>query len=321
MSAGGQAHDARAEREAHATGARDFLPTEQPNVRARELDALSTADAFDVANAEDQTVAHAVARAKSAIVAAIDLVADRLHSGGRYFTVGAGTSGRLAVLDAAELPPTFQSEPSQVQAVIAGGSAALVTAVEGAEDDRAAGAREIDAREIGSRDVVLGLSAGGTTPFVHAALARAKSRGAATIFFACVPADAVRDDADLSIRVVTGPEVVSGSTRLKAGTATKLVLNTISTLAMAKLGKVYGPWMIDVNARGNAKLWQRAVSLVERLTDLARADAELRLREADGRAKVAVAMERLHVGADEARARLSAAGGSLRRALAAGSPW
>lgn len=313
----GPAHDARAQREALATGTRDHLPTEQPNARAGELDALSTADAFDVVNGEDQTVAEAVARAKREIVAAIDLVAQRLQSGGRYFTIGAGTSGRLAVLDAAELPPTFQSEPSQAQAIIAGGSAALVTAVEGAEDDRAAGAREIDAREIGPRDVVLGISAGGTTPFVHAALARAKSRGAATIFFACVPADAVRDDADVSIRVVTGPEIVSGSTRMKAGTATKLVLNTISTLAMVRLGKVHGPWMIDVNARGNAKLWQRAVSLVERLTDLARADAEVRLCEADGRAKVAVAMERLHVGADEARGRLRAAGGSLRRALEA----
>ncbi len=296
-------------------GARDHFPTELPNASAGQLDLLSSSDAFDVVNREDRTVADAVARAKPAIVAAIDLASERLARGGRLFYVGAGTSGRLGVLDAAELPPTFQSDPSQVQAVIAGGARALVSAIEGAEDDRAQGGREMEECGVGPRDVVLCISAGGTTPFVHGALASAKQRGAATVFFACVPFESVPDDADVSIRVITGPEVVSGSTRLKAGTATKLVLNTISTLVMVKLGKTYGPWMVDVNAHGNAKLWQRAISLVARLTGLARNAAEARLREADGHVKTAVVMERLAIDAHEARARLTRASGHLRRVI------
>lgn len=299
-----------------ASSARDHLPTELPNAHSRELDQLSSDEAFDVMNREDQSVAAAVARAKPAIVATIDLVSARLAQGGRLFYVGAGTSGRLGVLDAAELPPTFQSDPYQVQAAIAGGLLALVSAIEGAEDDRAQGEHEMEARGVGPRDVVLCLSAGGTTPFVHGALARAKARGAATVFFACVPFELAPDEADLSIRVITGPEVVCGSTRLKAGTATKLVLNTISTLAMAKLGKIFGPWMIDVNARGNQKLWQRAISLVQELTELPREHAEERLAAADGQVKVAVVMERLALDAGEARARLAQAGGHLRRVLA-----
>ncbi len=297
------------------TGARDHFPTELPNASSNRLDLLSSSDAFDVVNREDRTVADAVARAKPAIVAAIDLASERLARGGRLFYVGAGTSGRLGVLDAAELPPTFQSDPLQVQAAIAGGARALVSAVEGAEDNRVQGGREMDERGVGPRDVVLCISAGGTTPFVHGALASAKQRGAATVFFACVPFESAPDDADISIRVLTGPEVVSGSTRLKAGTATKLVLNTISTLVMVKLGKTFGPWMVDVNARGNAKLWQRAISLVAQLTGLARDAAEARLNEADGHVKTAVVMERLAIDAGEARARLAQAGGHLRRVI------
>jgi N-acetylmuramic acid 6-phosphate etherase len=298
-----------------SSGTRDHLPTEQPNRGSSHLDLLSTDDAFDVVNGEDRTVADAVAHAKPAIVAAIDLIGERLANAGRLFYIGAGTSGRLGILDAAELPPTYQNDPDQVQATIAGGARALVAAVEGAEDDRAQGGREMDARGVGSNDVVLGISAGGTTPFVHGALARARALGAATVFLACVPFESAPDDADVSIRAVTGPEVVSGSTRMKAGTATKLVLNTISTLVMVKLGKTFGPWMIDVNARGNAKLWQRAISLVETLTGLPRGLAEERLKESDGQVKTAVVMQRLSVSAPEARARLARVGGHLRRVI------
>lgn len=295
--------------------ARDHLPTELPNESARELDLLSIGEAFDVMNREDHSVAEAVASAKPAIVKAVELVSDRLANGGRLFYVGAGTSGRLGILDAAELPPTFQNDPDQVQALIAGGARALVGAVEGAEDDRAQGGREMDTRVVGSGDVVLGISAGGTTPFVHGALARARERGCATLFLACVPFESAPDESDVSIRVVTGPEIVSGSTRLKAGTATKLVLNTLSTLVMVRLGKTFGPWMIDVNARGNAKLWQRAVSLIQRLAGLSRSDAEARLTQADGHVKTAVAMERLSIDALEACKRLAAVDGHLRRLL------
>ncbi len=297
------------------TGARDHLPTELPNENAEGLDLLSIDDAFDVVNREDQSVANAVAQAKPAIVAAIALVSDRLAAGGRLFYVGAGTSGRLGILDAAELPPTYQNDPDQVQAVIAGGARALVGAVEGAEDDRAQGANDMSSRGVGSGDVVVGISAGGTTPFVHGALSRARALGASTVFVACVPFAAAPDDADVSIRVITGPEVVSGSTRMKAGTATKLVLNTISTLSMVRLGKTFGPWMVDVNARGNEKLWQRAVSLVENLTGLPRGEAEARLRQADGHVKTAVAMQRLSIDASEARKRLADVDGHLRRLL------
>src|SRR5262249_41435207 len=183
----------------------------------------------------DAGIAAAVARAKPEIVAAIELVSARLAAGGRLFYVGAGTSGRLGVLDAAECPPTFRTEPWQVQGVIAGGARALVAAVAGAEDGGGAGGRGMEERGVGTKDVVFGISAGGTTPYVHGAIAYARASGAATIFLACVPRDLAPDEADVSIRVITGPEVIAGSTRLKAGTATKMVLNLVSTLSMVRL--------------------------------------------------------------------------------------
>ena len=294
---------------------RAHLPTEQANPASAELDRLSIGDAFDVVNAEDARIAAAVALAKPAIVRAIEIVSERLARGGRLFLVGAGTSGRLAVLDAAECPPTFRSEPGQVQGVIAGGARALVSAVEGAEDDRAAGAREMEGRGVGKDDAVLGVAAGGTTPYVHGALAAARAAGAATIFLACVPRELVPDEADVSIRVVTGPEVVAGSTRMKAGTATKMVLNLVSTLSMVRLGKVHGNLMIDVDTRGNAKLRQRGIDLVARLVPCDAHRAETLLDGADGEVKVAVAMGRLDVDAATARSRLAAAGGVLRRVI------
>lgn len=296
-------------------GGRDHLPTERANPASERLDVLSTADAFDVFQAEDATVAAAVAQAKDAIVRTVDLVAERLAGGGRLISFGAGTSGRLAVLDAAECPPTFLSDPGTVVGVIAGGEAALRNPVEGAEDDVDAARGDVDALELGPRDVALGISAGGTTPYVHAALARARERGAATVFFACVAAEDVPDDADVSIRVVTGPEVLAGSTRLKAGTATKLVLNRISTLAMARLGKVHGNLMVDVDARANAKLVERATSLVAGICGVERGVARGLLDSARGRVKLACVMHRHGLDPVAAEARLAQAGGVLRVAL------
>jgi N-acetylmuramic acid 6-phosphate etherase len=294
---------------------RDHFDTERPNPATLALDALSTAAAFDVMNAEDARVAEAVARAKPEIVRAIDLVTERLACGGRLLYVGAGTSGRLGVLDATECPPTFQTDPALVQGVIAGGERALTSAVEGAEDSRAEGARSMTERKVGAPDVVFGIAAGGTTPFVHGALDEARARGAATVFFACVPRDQAPDSADVSIRVITGPEVVAGSTRLKAGTATKLVLNTVTTLAMVRLGKVHGNLMVDVNTRGNAKLWQRGIGLVAKLAQVDHTEAERLLEAAGGAVKTAVVMRARSLSRLEAEDKLQRCGGVLRRAL------
>ncbi len=294
---------------------REHFDTERPNPASEHLDELSIADAFDVMHAEDALISAAIRTAKPEIVRAIDLVAAALGAGGRLLYFGAGTSGRLGVLDASECPPTFHSDPNQVVGVIAGGDRALRSPIEGAEDSRDAGAQDVDAQKVGAQDVAFGIAAGGTTPYVHGALARAKERGAKTVFFACVPRDQARDDADISIRVVTGPEVLAGSTRLKAGTATKLVLNRVTTLAMARLGKIHGNLMVDVETRANAKLWQRGIALVERIVGCDRARAEELLTLADGRVKVASVMGLVRVDASEARARLERSNGFLRRAL------
>lgn len=294
---------------------REHFPTELSNPASAELDRLDAGAAFDVMNAEDAGVAHAVRAAKSEIVRAIELVSERLARGGRLFYVGAGTSGRLGVLDASECPPTFCTDPLLVQGVIAGGESALTRSSEGAEDDRAGGARDLEARGVASRDVVFGITAGGTTPYVHGALESAKKRGAVTIFFACVPKELATDWADISIRVVTGPEVLAGSTRLKAGSATKMVLNMITTLSMARIGKVYGNLMVDVAARGNAKLWQRGIGLVAKIVECDRARAEQLLHAADGSVKIAALMGRRKLDAHAARLLLEHERGSLRRAL------
>jgi N-acetylmuramic acid 6-phosphate etherase len=293
---------------------RASLPTEQANPASADLDRLDLPAAFDVMNREDAGIAAAVARAKPEIVAAIEIVSARLAAGGRLFYVGAGTSGRLGVLDAAECPPTFGTEPSLVQGVIAGGARALVASVEGAEDGRAAGGRELEERGVGKKDVVFGIAAGGTTPFVHGALACARAAGAATIFFACVPRELAPDEADVSIRVITGPEVIAGSTRLKAGSATKMVLNLVSTLSMVRLGKVHGNLMVDVDTRGNAKLRERGIDLVAKLVPCGREPAEKLLDAADGEVKVAVVMGRRSIDASTARSRLADARGFLGRA-------
>jgi len=314
----GRAHDAAAAPMTAASGERDRLPTERANPDSEGLDALDTFAAFDVFQRADEAMVAAVGRAKGSVCAAIDLVAGRLARGGRLIYVGAGTSGRLGVLDAAECPPTFLADPAQVQGVIAGGADALLRPVEGAEDDEAA-ARAALARLAGGPltpdDVVFGITAGGTTPFVHAGVARARDVGAATVFLACVPAALAPDEADVTIRLDTGPEVLAGSTRLKAGTATKLVLNRVTTLAMARLGKVHGNLMIDVDASANAKLVERATTLVATLTGLAREEARALLDRAGMRAKTAVAMHARGVERDEAERLLAEAGGRLAGVL------
>jgi len=294
---------------------RGHLLTEQHNPQSANLDALSLPRAFEVMNAEDRRIADAVAAAKPQIVAAIELVTESLRAGGRLIYVGAGTSGRLGVLDAAECPPTFLTDPDMIQGVIAGGDAALRRSVEHAEDDAAAAVARLDELRVGPPDVVFGIATGGTTRFVHGALRRARDRGARTVFFACVPPEDVLDDANVSIRVLTGPEVISGSTRLKAGLATKMVLNLVSTLAMVRLGKVFGNLMVDVNARGCAKLTDRAIRTTTAATGLPRDGAAALLEKADWHVKTAIVMHHLAVDADEARRRLAAAGGFVRAVL------
>jgi N-acetylmuramic acid 6-phosphate etherase len=294
---------------------RGHLTTELRNARSRELDRLSALEAVDLIQREDVAVHRALYAARESIARAVELVSERLAKGGRLLYVGAGTSGRLAMLDAVECPPTFQSDPRIVQALLAGGEAALVRSVEGAEDDRDAAIRDLRARSLSPRDVVFGIAAGGTTPYVQAALEFAREAGAATIFLACVPIEQIADRADVSIRVVTGPEVLTGSTRLKAGTATKLVLNTISTIAMARLGKVYENLMVDLNTRGNQKLVDRGARIVAELTGLDRAASLELLERAGGEVKVAIVMQRRALDRERASEHLASAGGSLRRAL------
>lgn len=294
------------------------LPTEMRNPASAELDQLATEAAVSLMQAEDRTIHAALETARAEIASAIDLIASRLRAGGRLFYLGAGTSGRLAVLDSVECPPTFQSDPTLVQALIAGGNAALVGAVEGAEDDESAAEHELERRGFGPGDVLFGIAASGTTPFVRAGLAFARAHGASTIFLACVPRDLVADSADISIRVVTGPEVLTGSTRLKAGTATKLVLNTISTLVMVRLGKVHGNLMVAVNTRGNAKLEDRGVRLIEQIGGCDRESALRSLELAEGQVQLAVLMLRRGLDLNAARARLAQCGGSLRAALGGG---
>lgn len=269
---------------------RGRLITEHRNEKSLHLHRLSVCEAFDLINREDANVAKAVAAARENICKATELVIKAFRKGGRLVYVGAGTSGRLGVLDATECPPTFLSDPSMVHGVIAGGAEALIRSVEGAEDSPADGEKAMDEQKIGAKDVVLAIASGGTTAFVHGALRRARQRGAKTVFLACVPENQVSDEADVSIRVLTGPEVVTGSTRMKAGTATKMVLNMITTISMVRIGKVYQNLMVDVNTASNAKLLDRGIRIVRTITDLSRDAARQLLHEAGGHVKTALVM-------------------------------
>jgi len=292
--------------------------TEQRNPSTERIDVASSLEIVDLINAEDARVAAAVRGERAGLARAIDLVVAAFQSGGRLLYVGAGTSGRLGVLDASECPPTFGSDPAQVVGIIAGGLPALTRSAEGAEDDAGAGAAAMDAAAVGARDVVIGIAASGTTPYVRAALERAKGRGAVTALVACSePPRALRDAVDVAIVPLVGPEALTGSTRLKAGTATKLVLNTISTGAMIRIGKVYGNLMVDLMA-WSEKLVDRGERIVMECGAPDRARARAAIDAAGGSVKVAVVMVRAGVDAEGARARLAAAGGSVRRA--AGDP-
>ena len=267
-----------------------ILPTTEKRNRASEnIDKLSTKQIVNLINAEDVLVPAAVARQSKQIAAAIDLIVARFRKGGRLFYVGAGTSGRLGVLDAAECPPTFGVRPSLVQGIIAGGRRALVRAIEGAEDCAQDGAISIRKNRVKASDVVVGLAACGMTPFVHGALKQARQIGAATIFVTCAPEAVGQIPAEIIINPVVGPEVITGSTRMKAGTATKLVLNTLTTGAMVKLGKVYGNLMVDLKAT-NEKLRDRSLRIVMEMTNLSRPGARRLLARAQGKVKAAIVM-------------------------------
>jgi len=294
---------------------RGHLLTEQRNPRTMGLDELDVETAFDVMNLEDASVPAAVAKARPAIVKTVKAVTAAWQAGGRLIYVGAGTSGRLGVLDASECPPTFRSDPEMVRGIIAGGKKALWRSIEGAEDDVDAAQEAIRDMKIKSRDVVMGIATGGTTPYVHAALAEAKRRGATTVFFACVPASQAPTTADIDIRVLTGPEVLTGSTRLKAGTATKLTLNTITTLGMVGLGKTYGNLMVDLNSFACRKLVDRATRVVAEVADVTYERAAATLEAAKGQAKAAIVMARKGLSAESASKALSRVKGRVGELL------
>jgi len=293
---------------------RSNLLTERRLTESMELDAMTVADAVALMNRQDALAVEAVGKVGPEIARAVELVVAALAKGGRLIYFGAGTSGRLGVLDASECPPTFRVPPDMVQGVIAGGNDAMFRAKEGAEDSVEGGAADVDAKAVGPNDVVMGIAAGGTTPYVRGALARARERGARTIFLACVGPTPGEAAVDVQIRPLVGPEVLTGSTRLKAGTATKLVLNTITTVAMVRLGKTYENLMVDLRA-SNVKLWERGTRIVATLTGLDRAAARAALEAAEGHVKLAVVMVKKRVGAAEGKAFLERAGGRLRGAI------
>ncbi|MBN2314186.1 MAG: N-acetylmuramic acid 6-phosphate etherase [Sedimentisphaerales bacterium] len=292
-----------------------ILPTTEKRNRASEnIDQLSTQQIVDLINTEDARVSMAVARQRKQIAAAIDVIVERFRQGGRLFYVGAGTSGRLGVLDASECPPTFGVSPSLVQGIIAGGRRALVRAIEGAEDYPEDGAKAIENKRVRAIDVVVGLAACGMTPFVHGALKQARRIGAATIFVTCAPEAVQHIPAEIIINPVVGPEVVTGSTRMKAGTATKLVLNTLTTGTMIRLGKVYGNLMVDLKAT-NEKLRDRSVRIVMEMTGLSRPRAARLLARAQGKVKAALVMHFRRVDLIRALAILKENGEFLRPAI------
>lgn len=293
---------------------RGYLLTEQVNPNSQNLDQLTSLELVELFNREDAKTLSAIASARTQLAQAIDLIADALGRGGRLFYIGAGTSGRLGVLDAAECPPTFCTPPELVQGIIAGGAGALVRSSEDLEDRQEDGAEAIAMRHITELDVVVGITAGGTTPFVHGAIYAARQRGATTILIACVPESQVEIDADLDIRLLVGPEVLAGSTRLKAGTVTKMALNLLSTSVMVKLGKVYGNRMVDV-AITNKKLHDRALRILQDLTSLSREDAGYLLEISGRRVKLALLMHWTGLNQKEGESLLAEYQDNLRAAV------
>jgi N-acetylmuramic acid 6-phosphate etherase len=297
------------------TRVKDPRVTEQRNPRTVGIDLASPLEIVDLINAEDRTVAETVATQREQIARAVETAEATFRAGGRLFYAGAGTSGRLGILDAAECPPTYGTDPEMVQGLIAGGPPAILKAQEGAEDLPENGARDVDKHGVTARDFLVGIAASGTTPYVRGALARAKELGARTALVACSPPPPdTLAHADIPIVAVTGPEAVTGSTRMKAGTATKLILNMITTGAMIRLGKTYGNLMVDLRAT-NLKLKDRSERIVMEVCDVERAEARRLLEAGDKRVKLAIVMGKLRVDRAEAEAALERAGGVIRRVV------
>jgi N-acetylmuramic acid 6-phosphate etherase len=290
------------------------LGTETRNERTADLDGMPVTDLLTAMNDEDQTVALAVRRALPRIAEAVQAAEASLRRGGRLIYLGAGTSGRIGLLDAVECPPTFGTAPEQVMGLLAGGPGAFITAVEGAEDDPRGAVTDLEEAGLGPADVLVGLAASGRTPYVVGGLEYARGIGAATVSVACNAGAEVSRHADIAIEVVTGPEVLTGSTRLKAGTAEKLVCNMLSTATMVRLGKVYGNLMVDVRAT-NAKLVDRARRIVVQATGADPRDAERALEAAGGHAKTAIMMLLGGMTVEQAAEALRRGDGSIRSAL------
>jgi len=294
--------------------------TEHRNPRSANIDLASPIEIVDIMTAEDRLVPDAVATQREAIARGITLIEQAFRRGGRLFYAGAGTSGRLGILDASECPPTFGSDPALVQGIIAGGVEAVFRAQEGAEDSPEGGANAVDEHGIRSDDVLFGIAASGTTPFVRGALTRAKALGATAGLIACTPIDApYAATLDVSIIPVTGPEVVTGSTRLKAGTATKLVLNMLTTGAMIRMGKTFGNLMIDLKAT-NRKLVDRSERILMEVCDISREASRDLMERSGGRVKQAIVMHALGVSLEAAEAALVAGDGVIRRVIGGDPP-
>jgi N-acetylmuramic acid 6-phosphate etherase len=292
----------------------DHLTTEQNNPESVAIDQMDSFQIASLMNREDLKVVAAVERVLPDVARAIEIVTRRVQAGGRLIYIGAGTSGRLGVLDASECPPTFNTPAALVVGLIAGGQRALTNAIEGAEDNRQAGADDLRAVEVDSKDVVCGIATSGRTPYVLGGLAYAQSLGAATLGVTCNEASELTQVSDVLIAPVVGPEILSGSTRLKAGTATKMVLNMISTGTMIRIGKTFGNWMVDLRAT-NVKLKDRSIRIVSGITGLSREESELLLVRCDGEVKTAIVSHALGVDKIQAQRRLEVCAGRLRAAM------
>jgi N-acetylmuramic acid 6-phosphate etherase len=292
----------------------DGLLTEQLNPDSAEIDRRSTTEMLQIINREDHKVPNAVESEIPQIAAAVDRIANAMRDGGRLFYIGAGTSGRLGVLDAAECPPTFHVASELVQGIIAGGDAALSRATEASEDDPESGHRDLASRGFSSRDALVGIATSGRTPYVLGAIAAARAMGALTIGISCTPDSELARAAEIAITPLVGPEVISGSTRMKAGTATKLVLNMISTAVMIKLGNVYGNLMVNVQPK-NSKLEDRARRIIAQAAEVSDERAGELLRDSGRDVKTAIVMARLNLDRAAAEARLLSAGGRISAVL------
>ena len=291
------------------------LTTELRNPKSMEIDALSVREILELINNEDKLIANAVSEEIGNIELAVNYVVESFRKGGRLIYAGAGTSGRLGILDATEIPPTFSADPNMVQGLIAGGMDALVRSIEGAEDYLEDGKRDIMEKNVSEKDVVFGIATSGRTPYVLGVLEKSKESGAKTVFLSCNKVEGGNIDADVIISPIVGPEVVTGSTRMKAGTATKLVLNMVTTTAMIKLGKVYGNLMVDLKAVNN-KLVDRACRILETLTGIEIGAAEKLLTKANMSLKVAIVMQLGELNLEQAINKLDEVNGIVRNAVA-----